>query len=107
MMPDENTKAPAAAARPAGHGRPLLESCQAVLLGLVDVDQRQELREVEGVPDAVAEAHELASAALKPPRVMVFPDSGHTFGAVHPYAGLTEELAQAMDETVKWLGRYL
>jgi dienelactone hydrolase len=55
----------------------------------------------------VAEAHELASAALKPPRVMVFPDSGHTFGAVHPYAGLTEELAQAMDETVKWLGRYL
>ena len=55
----------------------------------------------------VAEAHELASAALKPPRVMVFPDTGHTFGAVHPYAGMTEELAQAMDETVKWLGRYL
>jgi uncharacterized protein len=55
----------------------------------------------------VAEAHELASAALEPPRVMIFPGSGHTFGAVHPYAGMTEDLAQAMDETVKWLGRYL
>jgi dienelactone hydrolase len=55
----------------------------------------------------VAEAHLLASAALKPPRVMVFPETGHTFGAVHPYAGMTQELAQAMDETVKWLGRYL
>ncbi len=55
----------------------------------------------------VGEAHQLAGAALKPPRVMVFPETGHTFGAVHPYAGMTQDLAQAMDETVKWLGRYL
>jgi dienelactone hydrolase len=55
----------------------------------------------------VAEAQALAAAATTPPRVMIFPDTGHTFGAVHPYAGMTLDLAQAMDETVKWMGRYL
>ena len=55
----------------------------------------------------VASAGKLAGAALKPPRVMLFPGAGHTFGAVHPFAGLTQDLAQAIDETVKWLGRYL
>jgi dienelactone hydrolase len=56
----------------------------------------------------VAEAHLLAGAAAgSAPRTMIFPDAGHTFGAVHPFAGLTEDLAQAMDETVKWFGRYL
>lgn len=56
----------------------------------------------------VAEAHALAAAATRsPPRTMIFPGAGHTFGAVHPYAGMTLELAQAMDETVKWMGRYL
>jgi dienelactone hydrolase len=55
----------------------------------------------------VAEAQALSGAALKPPRTMIFPGAGHTFGAVHPYAGTTQDLAQAVDETVKWLGRYL
>lgn len=56
----------------------------------------------------VAEAQALAASATRtPPRVMIFPDTGHTFGAVHPYAGMTLELAQAIDETVKWMGRYL
>ena len=56
----------------------------------------------------VAEAHALAASATRaPPRLMIFPDTGHTFGAVHPYAGMTLDLAQAMDETVKWFGRYL
>ena len=66
---------------------------------------------LHGASDAavpVAEAQALATAATRaPPRVMIFPDTGHTFGAVHPYAGMTQDLAQAMDETVKWMGRYL
>jgi uncharacterized protein len=56
---------------------------------------------------SVAAAETLAAAALKPPRVMLFPGADHTFGAVHPYAGMTQDLAQAIDETVKWLGRWL
>jgi alpha-beta hydrolase superfamily lysophospholipase len=55
----------------------------------------------------VSAAETLAGAALKPPRVMLFPGAGHTFGAVHPWAGLTQDLAQAIDETVKWFGRWL
>jgi dienelactone hydrolase len=66
---------------------------------------------LHGAADAavpVTEAYALAAAATSsPPRTMIFPDAGHTFGAVHPYAGMTSDLAQAMDETVKWLGRYL
>ena len=55
----------------------------------------------------VGEAQALSGAALKPPRTMIFEGANHTFGAVHPYAGTTQDLAQAVDETVKWLGRYL
>ncbi len=55
----------------------------------------------------VSAAERLAGAALKPPRVMLFPGADHTFGAVHPYAGVTQDLAQAIDETVKWFGRWL
>jgi len=59
-----------------------------------------------GVP--VAEAALLAGMATRvPPRLMRLPDTGHTFGAVHPFAGMTPELAQVIDETVKWMGRYL
>jgi dienelactone hydrolase len=55
----------------------------------------------------VSAAQTLAGSALKPPRVMLFPGADHTFGAVHPYAGMTQDLAQAIDETVKWFGRWL
>lgn len=55
----------------------------------------------------VSAAEMLAGAALKPPRVMLFPGADHTFGAVHPFAGMTQDLAQAIDETVKWFGRWL
>jgi len=33
--------------------------------------------------------------------------AGHTFGAVHPWAGETAELRQVMDRTVGWFGRTL
>jgi dienelactone hydrolase len=57
----------------------------------------------------VSEARELAHAASSahPPRVMLLEGAGHTFGAVHPYAGMTPDLAVASDETLKWLGRWL
>ncbi|HTO74310.1 MAG TPA: alpha/beta fold hydrolase [Gemmatimonadales bacterium] len=32
---------------------------------------------------------------------------GHTFGAVHPWAGETAEIRQVMDRTVGWFGRTL
>ena len=40
-------------------------------------------------------------------RVHLIDDTGHTFGAVHPFAGMTPALAEAFDETLKWLGRHL
>ena len=55
----------------------------------------------------VSAADTLAAAAGTPPRVMRFPGADHTFGAKHPWAGLTEDLAQVFDETVKWFGRWL
>jgi uncharacterized protein len=56
----------------------------------------------------VAEAQALAHAAADhPPRVMLLEGAGHTFGAVHPYAGVTPDLAIAFDETLKWMGRHL
>jgi dienelactone hydrolase len=57
----------------------------------------------------VSEAHAIARAASSahPPRVMLLEGAGHTFGAVHPFAGMTPDLAVAFDETLKWFGRYL
>jgi len=40
-------------------------------------------------------------------RLLMIPDGGHTLGAVHPFAGMTQHLAEAVDETVKWFGRHL
>lgn len=54
----------------------------------------------------VAEAHQLASLAPEG-RLLLLEGAGHTFGAVHPFAGMTSDLAQAVDETVKWMGRHL
>ncbi len=54
----------------------------------------------------VDEAHELAALAPEG-RLLLLEGAGHTFGAVHPYAGMTSDLAQALDETVKWMGRHL
>ncbi len=48
-----------------------------------------------------------AAAAVRPPRFITIEDAGHTFGAVHPFAGISPDLAQVFDETMKWLGRHL
>lgn len=67
---------------------------------------------VHGGGDAavpVEEAHALV-AAVPPthaPRVVILDGAGHTFGAVHPFLGMTADLATAMDETVGWVGRWL
>lgn len=57
----------------------------------------------------LAEAKQLAAAAApgRPPRSIIVDGAGHTFGAVHPFAGIGPDLAQVFDETLKWLGRYL
>jgi dienelactone hydrolase len=48
-----------------------------------------------------------AAAASHPSRFIILEGAGHTFGGAHPFAGMTPDLAQAFDETLKWLGRYL
>jgi dienelactone hydrolase len=56
----------------------------------------------------VEEGERLAAAAVHhSARAMFFNGANHTFGAVHPFAGLNIDLAQAIDETVKWMGRHL
>jgi len=54
----------------------------------------------------VTEAQALAEAAPEA-RLILLEGAGHTFGAVHPFAGMTPDLAVAFDETVKWFGRHL
>jgi dienelactone hydrolase len=56
------------------------------------------------------EAEALARAARErsaPTRLRILPEAGHTFGAVHPFAGMTPALAEVLDATVEWLNRYL
>jgi len=61
----------------------------------------------ESVP--VDEARALADGwrAEQSRRFHLVEGGGHTFGAVHPFAGMTPPLAEAFDETLKWLGRHL
>ncbi len=47
------------------------------------------------------------AAGAHPPRVIFMKGSGHTFGATHPLAAEPADLVVVVDETVKWLGRYL
>jgi dienelactone hydrolase len=66
---------------------------------------------LHGTGDAsvpIEEGEALAQAAVQHSARAIFYDgANHTFGAVHPFAGFTAELAQAVDETVKWMGRHL
>ena len=52
------------------------------------------------------EAEELASRASRP-ALRVVPRTGHTFGAVHPFQGMTPALTEVFDATVEFLGRSL
>jgi dienelactone hydrolase len=59
----------------------------------------------ESVP--VAEADRLARAAGRPIEVLKIARGGHTFGAVHPFAGPTPELERVFDASVRFLGAHL
>jgi dienelactone hydrolase len=59
----------------------------------------------ESVP--VAEARRLAAAARQICRLEVIAGGSHTFGAVHPFAGPTPQLIEALNLTQDWLRRHL
>jgi len=54
----------------------------------------------ESVP--LREAQDLHASAGGRPRLLPIQATGHTFGAVHPFAGETPALRQATDETAAW-----
>jgi len=59
----------------------------------------------EAVP--VAEGRALAAAAAAPAELVELPGTGHTFGAVHPFAGPTPALTTALNRTVAFLRQTL
>ncbi len=60
----------------------------------------------EAVP--VAEAKRLLAAASQTKvEPLIIPGAGHTFGAVHPFAGMTPALERAFDSTTAFFGRHL
>jgi len=64
---------------------------------------------VHGTADEAVSADEARVLAACAPagRLLLLDGAGHTFGAVHPFAGMTPDLAVALDETAKWMGRHL
>lgn len=65
---------------------------------------------VHGAEDAsvpVREAEDLHKAAGGRSRLLVIPGAGHTFGAVHPFAGETPELKSATEATIEWFASQL
>jgi len=61
----------------------------------------------ESVPPSEAEALHQAAAHNAALRHLPIEGAGHTFGAAHPMFGIPPDLAVAIDESVKWLGRHL
>lgn len=60
----------------------------------------------EGVP--VVEAHELYSwSNHKRTELLVVPGTGHTFGIVHPYAGMTAEFEEVLNTTADFFRKHL
>lgn len=59
----------------------------------------------ETVP--VAEAKKLSRAAAEPHELAVIAGADHTYGAVHPFAGPTPHLIEALNRTQTWFRRYL
>lgn len=54
-----------------------------------------------------AEARALQAAAGGRAEAMLIEGTGHTFDAVHPWAGPTPAFEAATDATVRWFGRHL
>ena len=59
----------------------------------------------ETVP--ASEAERLAAAAAETTELTLIAGANHTFGAVHPFAGPTPHLIQALNLTQTWFRRYL
>jgi len=61
----------------------------------------------EAVP--IDEAQRLATAHRQGTHseLIVIEGAGHTFGAAHPFAGVTPHLQEAMDQTIGWFSRHL
>lgn len=94
---------------------------------LDDVEQNREALDIQGAAARVrcpwlilhgdedgsvpvSEARTLASAALNEQpddALLILGGAGHTFGAVHPFAGPTPHLITAMNATQSWLRRHL
>jgi pimeloyl-ACP methyl ester carboxylesterase len=55
---------------------------------------------------SLREGQQLAASAGRP-EFKVIEKTGHTFGAVHPFAGMTPALAELFDLTVGFLSRQL
>jgi pimeloyl-ACP methyl ester carboxylesterase len=65
---------------------------------------------VHGEADAVvpvAEAEALHAAGGRGSELLVVPDAGHTFGAVHPWKGPTPAFTAAADASITFLARHL
>ena len=65
---------------------------------------------VHGEDDETVSAEEgraLFEAAGEATELLLVEGTGHTFGAVHPYAGPTPELRAAADASVEWFGEHL
>jgi pimeloyl-ACP methyl ester carboxylesterase len=62
-------------------------------------------RDDESVP--VAEGERLAAAASGEHELLVVEGAGHTFGAVHPFAGPTPQLTEALNATQAWFRDHL
>jgi len=61
--------------------------------------------EDETVP--IAEARRLHQAASEPAKLQSIRGASHTFGVGHPFRRPTPELIEAMNETLRWLRRYV
>lgn len=61
----------------------------------------------EAVPFAEAEAIRGAANRAVPVDLVAIEGAGHTFGAVHPWAGTTPHLRAALDATVGWFSSFL
>ena len=59
----------------------------------------------ESVP--VSEGRALAAAAPPSTRSLFLEGAGHTFGAVHPFSGMTPELERVFAETIGWFRQEL
>lgn len=54
-----------------------------------------------------ADAEALAERATGEHKLLLIPEAGHTFGAVHPMGEVTPQLDRAITESVGWFARHL